>query len=338
MWSLANNPITLRSLQLGALARGFLRARNKGRRELWRRRVSFYDRVWREAADELGATCKTLASGVTEIVLDNARTWVSDNTCAIDDPVTLGVLADKALTHRLLEEEGLPVPRHAVFTLKSVQTAIEFLEEVGGDCVIKPARGTGGGRGITAGVRTRWHLARAAAAAGAYCEDILIEEQIRGDNYRLLYLDGELIDAFVRRAPSVVGDGRSSVARLIREANEDRLRQGTLRSQVLLTVDMDLRRTLDRQGYSLRGVPAEGAVVNLKTVVNENCGADNSSCGHLLSASIVEDGARAVRKVQARLAGVDVIVSDAAATLHAGGGVILEVNAPPNFYYHYHKK
>ena len=25
--------------------------------------MSFYDRVWREAADELGATCKTLASG-----------------------------------------------------------------------------------------------------------------------------------------------------------------------------------------------------------------------------------------------------------------------------------
>src|SRR2546423_1042945 len=165
MWSLGNNPITLRGLMARALSCGFLRSRNKGRRELCRRRVGFYERGWREAAEELGATWKALGSGVTEIVLDEARTWVSDNTCAIDDPVTLAVLADKALTHRLLEEEGLPVPRHAVFTLKSVQRAIEFLEEIGGDCVIKPARGTGGGRGITAGVRTRWHLARAAAAA-----------------------------------------------------------------------------------------------------------------------------------------------------------------------------
>jgi cyanophycin synthetase len=286
----------------------------------------------------LGATWKVLGSGVTEIVLDEARTWVSDNTCAIDDPVTLGVLADKPLTYQLLEEEGLPTPRHTTFTLKRLSTAITFLEQAGGDCVIKPARGTGGGRGITAGVRTRRHLARAAAAAAAYCNDILIEEQIEGDNYRLLYLDGELIDAFVRRSPSVVGDGQSTIARLIRDANEDRLRHGTARSQVLLTVDMDVRRTLDRQGYALRSVPPKGAVVNLKTVVNENCGADNSSCAHLLSASIIEDGARAVRKVQARLAGVDVIVSDPAATLQAGGGVILEVNAPPNFYYHYHKK
>src|SRR5258706_2576685 len=103
MWDLVNNPIRLRGLQALAMVKGFLRSRNAGRRELWRQRVAFYDRVWREAAEELGATWKLLGSGVTEIALDEARTWVSDNTCAIDDPVTLGVLADKPLTYQLLE-------------------------------------------------------------------------------------------------------------------------------------------------------------------------------------------------------------------------------------------
>ena len=71
MWDLVNNPITLRSLQVLALAKGFLRARNKGRRELWRQRVAFYDRAWREAAEELGATWKALGSGVKWLPADS---------------------------------------------------------------------------------------------------------------------------------------------------------------------------------------------------------------------------------------------------------------------------
>ena len=120
---------------------------------------------------------------------------------------------------------------------------------------------------------------------------MLIEEQVEGDNYRLLYLDGVFLDAFVRKLPTVVADGRSTVAKLVEGANADRLRHGSELSQVLLTVDLDMQRTLAKQGLSLRSIPAEGRVVTLKTVINENRGADNTSATHLLCDSIVEDGA-----------------------------------------------
>lgn len=199
-------------------------------------------------------------------------------------------------------------------------------------------RGTGGGRGITAGIKTLAHLAKAAAAASIYCDDLLIKEQVAGDNYRLLYLDGELIDAFVRRPPTVMGDGRSTLARLVADANVDRLRHKAGRSQVLLTVDLDMRRTLAGQGFSMDSMPGAGQSVVLKTVVNENCGDDNSTATHLLCPSIVADGARTARALGVRLGGVDMICTDPAMPLAESGGVILEVNAPPNFYYHYHKK
>ena len=35
---------------------------------------------------------------------------------------------------------------------------------------------------------------------------------------------------------------------------------------------------------------------------------------------------------------MDIITPDPSAPLEEEGGVVLEVNAPPNFYYHYHKK
>jgi D-alanine-D-alanine ligase-like ATP-grasp enzyme len=154
----------------------------------------------------------------------------------------------------------------------------------------------------------------------------------------LLYLDGELVDAFVRRLPTVTGDGRSTVRSLIRQANDDRLRQGFGVSQVLLTADLDMRRTLAKQGLSFGSVPAAGQSVVVKTVVNENCGADNSSAMDVLCPAVVEQGARAARALGVRLAGVDLITPDPTMPLEAARGVMLEVNAPPNFYYHYHKR
>src|SRR4051794_37612451 len=289
------NPLTRNGLYLLAMARAFLRFRNRGRREVWRHRVAFYDRAWREAAEEIGAEWRDLGSGITEITLGERRTRVMDNSSAIDDPVTLALLSDKPLTYGILEAEGLPTPSHATFRFKKPAPAVEFLRQSRGPCVVKPARGTGGGRGITTGVRTRTHLARAAAAAAVYCDDLLIEEQAPGDNYRLLYLDGVLIDAFVRRPPMVTGDGRSSVAALVHRENGDRLRRGSGKSQALLAIDLDMRRTLAGQGLSLGAVPPAGAEVVLKTVVNDNCGDDNRTVTDVLHPSVVAGGARAVR-------------------------------------------
>jgi D-alanine-D-alanine ligase-like ATP-grasp enzyme len=332
------HPLFLRGLSLIAMIKAFLRYRNPRRRAIGRHHTAFYERVWREAAARLGATCRSLGSGIVEIDLDGVKTRVVENTCGIDDPVTLAVLSDKLITYSILRDKSLPIPSHATFSLKHLSPALRFFESNRGDCVVKPASGTGGGRGVTTGIRTASQLGRAAAAAAIYCDELLIEEQIAGDNYRLLYLDGELIDAFVRRHPSVTGDGRSSIAKLVRAVNEDRSRHGAGKSQVLLTSDFDMRRTLAKQGLTLGSVPSKGQSVMLKTVVNENAGADNSSAMHLLCPSIVEDGARAVRALRVRLAGVDIITTDPSLPVADTGGVILEVNAPPNYYYHYQKQ
>lgn len=338
MSRIATHPLTLRLLYATALGKAFLRYRNPRRRQADKHRVAFYDRAWREAAAEVGATWEPIGAGISEIALDGVRTRVIENTCEIEDPVTLAVLSDKALTHRIVAAESVPVPLHTAFSFTKPSPAIDFLHDTASDCVVKPASGTGGGRGVATGIRTPFQLARAAASAAVYTDDLLIEEQVRGDNYRLLYLDGELVDAFVRRSPAVTGDGRSTVARLVRQANDERLSRGADVSQVLLTVDLDMRRTLARQNLSLRSVPPAGASIVLKTVVNENAGAENTSVADILCRSLVEDCARAVRALRVRLAGVDVITPNPAVPLREAGGVVLEVNAPPNFYYHYHKR
>lgn len=327
----------LGALHLLSLGRAYFRHHDRDRQAAGKHLTEFYDRIWRQAAAHLGATYTPLGSGIAEILLGGIQTRVMGNTCPIDDPVTLALASNRPVTYQLLTRHGLAIPRYAGFTLKTLNQAIAFMESCAGECVVKPARGTGGGRGVTTGVASRTHLALAAAASSVYGDDLLIEEQLEGDNYRLLFLDGVLLDAFVRKPPTVVADGRSTVSQLVRRANAERLEHGFGLSQVLLTIDLDMRRTLAKQGLNLRCIPPAGRVVTLKTVVNENCGADNSTATHLLCDSIIDDGARAADALQVRLAGIDVVTRDPSVPLEESGGALLEVNTTPGFYYHYHK-
>lgn len=337
MSTLVFRPTLLQLLSCGRRAQAAVRRRNRAVQEIQRHRSRFYEQAWRAAAQELGAQVDCLGEDILEIRLGEASTRVCRNTTALDDPVTLQLAGNKPAVYRLLARRGLPVPEHAEFSLPRTELAIAFLQRNAGPCVVKPASDTGKGDGVTTGVATRRHLAWAAAAAAAFGRDLLIEQQIPGANYRLLYLDGVLLDAVLRRPPTVVGDGRSTIRDLVSQANAERLAQGIAACQVLISSDLDMKRTLARQGLSLKSVPPDGTEVELKTVINENGARDNLPAAHLLCDAIVEAGALAAQAVGVRLAGVDMVTRDPTRPLTDSGGVVLEVNTTPGFYYHYHQ-
>lgn len=331
------HPVSVRLLSVAALVKVFLRYRNPRRRRSGEAQLRFYHRMWSDAARALGAQFRPLGSGISEIELDGCRTRVWENVTSIDDPVTLAVAHDKPLVHRLLARAGLPVPHFRRFTLRTLGEAAAFMEAGRGTpCVVKPACGTGGGRGVTTGVTSHRHLARAAALASVYADELMVERQIEGTNYRLLYLDGSLIDAFSRDPPCVIGDGKSTVATLLNQLNETRVRGDAGLSQPPLERDDDMRRTLGAQRVSLRSVPRAGTKIILKRVVNENDFSSNTS-GACINPAVVAAGATATRTLGLRFGGVDIITPDLTIPLAEAGGVILEVNGTPNLCLHYHK-
>ncbi len=327
--------LLLRLLQPLALARAVHRRLGPGPRAVKRRRVAFYREVWGEAATRLGATCEPWGPRAVEVHRAGRRALLAESDTSLDGPGSQSVAGDKPRVHRLLAGAGLPVPRHVAFRAGDPRPALAFLAAAGGPCVVKPACGTGAGRGVTAGIRSTADLARAAAAASVYGESLLIEELVAGDNYRLLFLDGRLLDAVLRRPPAVVGDGRSTVRRLVRRANAERLTGGHRLAQALLTIDLDMRLALAAQGLTLAAVPAAGEVVRVKTAVNENARPDNLDAADRLGAAVIEAGRRAADAAGVCLAGVDVIAVDPAVPLERSGGVILEVNTTPGLFYHY---
>ena len=327
----------LSSASLYYKARRRLYHRTATKKQVVAGRTGFYRELWEEAAAQGGGTVTVLERALLEIRAGDVVLRTRTNLTSLDDQLTVAVADDKPLVYRLLEARDLPVPRHLVCAADDLQGAWTFARSLGRPCVVKPARASGA-IGVTTNVTGRCDLAKAMAYGGAFGHELLIEEMVAGGVYRLLYLDGELLDAVRRDPPTVTGDGASRIEQLIETENERRLAGGIAAAQSLIKIDGELVRTLRREGRTLRSVPAAGEVVLLKNVVNDNRREDNVSAAGLLCPEVVRAGAEAAAAVGTRLAGVDIITPDPSRPLAEAGGVVIEVNQSPGYYYHYFKR
>ncbi len=287
--------------------------------------------VWAQAADDLDAELIELEAGFLEIRRGGVSTRVWRQLSALDEAVSLRLALDKTIVHRLLTARGIQVPGYVEFGHTDLEPALRFMAE-GGSFVVKPANGGRGGAAVTPCVRSEVELARAVLSAARLDTRLLIERQVPGDMYRLLYLDGELIDIVLRLSPQVTGDGRSTVLELILHENERRLETG--RPQALMTVDLDCIFTLEAGGRTLTTVPAAGERVLVKSASSENSEEENHTV-RSYAQEVIDEAAEGVRAVGLRLAGVDVVTPDIGRPLAEAGGTIIEVNGTPGFQYHY---
>ena len=322
----------LRARRIGAtLAREGRRVLGMTRTVYVDQRVDEYRGYWEGAVRLLGGELADVAPGIWEARLDGRRTRVAGHVVQADDPVTLRVAGDKALCLRLAREAGVRVPDHLAFGLGTLARAQRKVASDGGLWVVKPARGSSSGVGITTGVRTAAQVEDAAVLASLFSPDLLLERMVPGESCRLLYLEGELLHAVRRRGVRVTGDGRTPLRRLSAE-----------RGLGPVLADPASAETLAAQGLGpgsvpeagrevvLRGIPAvPGAGREMRTVYDETV---TDRVHPALAAAL----GRVVRRLGSRFAGVDVVTLDPGAPLEDTGGAFLEINTTPGIHHHYH--
>jgi len=298
-------------------------------------RNRFYDQLWQDAACAIGAEIATLPGGLKQISRGNLRTFVDHSDIMLDSAITSRLLLNKAIIFDLLAAKGLRVPKRQKFDMNSLERAVTFLLENGAPIVVKPADGTGCGHGVTTRITDRNGLLRAARHAAAFHSELLVEEQLVGASYRLLYLDGELIDAVRRDSPAVTGDGRSTIRELVSAENVRRRSRDAITALSPLMIDLECRNTLSAHGFSPATVPAAGQKVTVKLAVNENSSAQNHLVREQIHPQIIETGSRIVRDFGVSFAGLDVTATDISLPPAQGGTIFNEINAGPGIHHHY---
>jgi GNAT-family acetyltransferase (TIGR03103 family) len=232
---------------------------------------------------------------------------------------------DKALTRRVLEHAGLPV---APGRLATGDADDEAFLAAHGSVVVKPCRGEGGA-GITVGVDAPDALRAAVANARPHCDRVLLEAAVGGDDLRVLLIGGDVVAAALRRPPTVVGDGRTTVRSLIEQRNEQRAAE--LGANMVTPFDAITEAAVAGAGRMLDDVLADGEELRVRRTANLHTGGTIHDVTEVLHPTLADVARRAADAIGLPVAGVDLMVDDPA---DPGHHVIIEVNEQPGLANH----
>lgn len=287
-----------------------------------------------KAAHDLGIPWQHLANNVYQFGWGHRSRWLDSAFTDQTSVISSGLARDKVACARVLRRAGLPVPKHQL--ARSAEHALKLAQVLGYPVVVKPAN-LDGGLGVMAGVRDSSALLAAYAAAAKLSQQVLVEQHVPGNDYRIRICTGQVIGAVIRQAAAVVGDGLSSVRSLIERTNHARAQKPMPMDVTVehghkpIQIDHEVRLWLAAQGLTLDSVPAQGQHVRLRGAANVSLGGTTWDVTAHAHPDNLELALKAVAALRLDVAGVDLLLPDIARSYKETGGFICEVNAKPQF-------
>ena len=251
----------------------------------------------------------------------------TDSTSAIAEAIA----QDKDLTKTLLLAVGVPVPigRPA----KNLEDAWAIAQTIGLPVVLKPLDGNQG-KGVTVNIVELSAFDQAYATAAHY-GDVLVEKFLPGSDYRLLVVGNQLVAAARREPPLVVGDGVSSVRKLVAQVNADPRRgDGHATSLSKIKFDDIAMVCLKSQDLDPESVPEKGRRVVLRNNANLSTGGTATDVTDDVHADVAARVVAAAQMVGVDVCGVDVVCESVLRPLEEQNGGVVEVNAAPGLRMH----
>ena len=278
--------------------------------------------LWDEGLVQYGYGSRQVRGAAT--TFDRDSQLDSDFTCRKDD------------CKNFLGEYGFPVPSGDV--VDTLEGALAAADEIEYPVVLKPLDGHKG-IGVTANVLNPGELDFAFQKAGQSGRSgpgpVIVEKYVYGDDYRLLCVAGEFAAAVKRQPPSVIGDGRSTIAELIDDENARPERADTPTSALgKIPVDDVLDNFLKEQRLSRDSIPDADEKIVLRKVANLSSGGVSENVTDQLHPDNVALCRTISQHFNLTCMGIDVLTDDISRSWKEGNFGIIEINAAPGIFMH----
>jgi len=239
-----------------------------------------------------------------------------------------GATKYKDLTYTLLKRRSLPTPTTVFFFRKNFKSEDVANKLVGMKfpIIIKDSSGSNS-QGIFPYIK---NLKEAQATLNKEIlnfSSLIAQEMIFGKEYRVLILDNKIIGALEMIPPRVFGNGKSTIAQLIKEKQKHTHRKTPL--------DQALGRILKEQGFSLEHILGVGEIASIRKSSSLAEGGETRDVTALVNKEIVSICAEASDAIGDYLAGIDIICEDISQSPTTQTFGILEINGKPDIYIHY---
>ncbi|MFP4698307.1 MAG: bifunctional glutamate--cysteine ligase GshA/glutathione synthetase GshB [Eubacteriales bacterium] len=244
------------------------------------------------------------------------------------------IMENKEVTKKVLDENGINVPKG--FTIQSEEEAEDKFDKVSGkDIVIKP-KSTNYGKGVVMLINaTRQEYVNAVKYALQYDKYVLVEEFIKGKEYRFLVIGDEVVAILHRVPANVKGDGVHSIKELVEEKNKNPLRgKGYKKPLEQITLGDVEKDYLRMQEKSFDYIPKKEEVVYLRENSNISTGGDSIDFTDDIIDEYKKIAVDSAKVVGAKICGADIIIQDIKAIPNDNNYSIIELNFNPAIHIH----
>ena len=236
---------------------------------------------------------------------------------------------NKFITSTILSQNNIPIPKYMridltkPINLEKIQLLIKD-KGIEYPVVLKPTNGTFG-IDVFTDIDTREELRDTLDFLKEKYKDVVLEEQIKGDCYRIFVFNNKVIDIIKREKPYVIGDGEHTIKELIEMRNEEQLKMNLLQIKNISEI------VIKKQGYSLDDIPDQNEKIFISNVINMHNGARISRIPlEEVPKKNIELFIKVNQAMKINCSGLDYLSEDITIDHELNNSKILEVNGTPD--------
>lgn len=283
--------------------------------------------------------------GITIEILDRAENFIAlkkygqteyvkqATKTTKDNYISVLLMENKVLTKKVLKANGINVPTGEEW--HRLEDALDHLLNLKNKSFVIKPKSTNFGQGIRIfreGAKEE-DLNQALKEAFQYDHTVLVEEFIRGKEYRFLVIGDEVVGVLHREPAHVVGDGVHTIKELVKLKNQNLLRgEGYRKPLEKIHLDETAYLFLKAQELNLEMIPEQGRWIYLRENSNISTGGDSIDYTDSMNERFKQLAVEAAHAVGAQICGVDMIIENEADS--KSPYAVIELNFNPAIHIH----
>jgi D-alanine-D-alanine ligase-like ATP-grasp enzyme len=244
------------------------------------------------------------------------RSYIRYNTLDVNPMGASEIARDKDHSNFFMKSMGYPIiPSSKTFysrdwgaaigaSRRNIDAAYRHAQHLGFPVIVKPNSGS---QGVDVSlVHTKQEFYRAVRTIFKRDRIVLVQQVVRGKDYRLVVLDKKVISAYERIPLNVTGNGKSTIRRLL-EIKQKQFVASSRDTRIKMD-DPRIEMKLKHQGLHLQSIPADGEKIYLLDNANLSTGGDSVDVTEKVHSSFNRLAVKLTRDMGLRLCGVDLMI------------------------------
>lgn len=263
-------------------------------------------------------------NGYFQLSLGGRSIVCRESLSELTSAVAMSRCDDKTVTRKILKNVQLRVPNQQVVTSQeSIDTFLNKNRRI----VVKPAQGEQG-QGVFVDLELPEEVQAAINSASQFCDKVIMEEFVQGEDLRIIVIDNQVVAAAVRKPASIRGNGMLTIEKLIEK--QSRRRATATDGESSIPLDAETERTIVKAGYKLADILPEGINLAVRKTANLHTGGTILDVTSELHPALNEAAVRGAQALKIPVVGFDFLVPDVAGPDY----VIIEANERPGLANH----